>query len=176
MVNDSVGPSARGTSAYGFSANERAEITRGMIDGEAPLAINVLSENVEENHHLAPRSQLDFIGWVQKNHKRIFFVDTYPTGAKSIEAKTVKGQTNIRIYGAEGFGGYYYAAWTECSGLFVGWLFVEATRMAKASCKFGYGQVGGRPVFGDMSDHTIRRSPVKRWIQALKDLDYAEVI
>lgn len=43
-MNNTDGPSARRNSAYGFSANERADITRGMYDGEepSPMAITIL--------------------------------------------------------------------------------------------------------------------------------------
>jgi hypothetical protein len=173
MTNE-AGPSAREDSAYGFSANERAHIVRGMCDEEqAPMAVNVLSEEVAENVHLAPRCQLDFKGWVQKHHLKIFGVEIYPTGAKIVKAPLVPG---MRVYALEAFGGYYYGAWSELSGLFTGWLHIEATRMGKASMKFAVGEVGGKPVFGDMFVHRARRSPLSNWIKALKVLDYEEVV
>jgi hypothetical protein len=165
MVNDSVGPSARGTSAYGFSANERADITRGMCDNEAPMAVVALTEGVDENHHLAPRHQLDFIAWCQHNHERVFRVKQYPTGLKLIKAPRVWG---LRVFAAEGFGGQLYAAWSEHDGQFMGWLWYWPS-LSKIDHDYAIGEVLGKPVFGDMNQNCVRRGAVRTWRQALKD-------
>lgn len=150
------GPSAPGNSAYGFSANERAEITKGMIDDEECVALM----NPDE----APRSQLDFVGWVQASHKRVFGREVYPTGAKPIKAPKVAG---LAVYAAEGFGGQYYAAWSAYDGRFVGWMWYGPS-LSQIDHTYAVGKVNNTPVFGDMTAHCIRRSPVKAFTDALK--------
>ena len=158
------GRSAQGNSAYGFSKQERAEISRGMFDGEeAPLAINVLSEAVDENHHLAPRSQMDFIAWAQRNHDRVFRVKQYPTGLKIIKAPRVPG---LRVFAAEGYGGQLYAAWAEHDGQFMGWLWYWPS-LSRIDHDFAIGEVLGRPVFGDMDQNCVRHGAVRAWRLAL---------
>jgi hypothetical protein len=164
------GPSAREDSAYGFSANERAEITRGMCD-EAPMAVVALTEGVDENHHLAPRSQLDFIAWCQHNHDRVFRVKPYPAGLKAIKAPRVQG---LRVYAAEGHGGQLYAAWTEHDGLFVGWLWYWPS-LSRIDHDYAIGEVLGKPVFGDMNQNCVRRGAVRTWRLALQEAAPREV-
>jgi hypothetical protein len=154
MMN-SDGPSARGNSAYGFSANERAEITRGMVEGE---------EYCLMNPDEAPRSQLDFTGWVQANHKRVFGREVYPTGAKPIKAPKVAG---LAVYAAEAFGGQYYAAWSAYDGRFIGWMWYSPA-MTPIDHTYAVGKVGNTPVFGDMTAHCIRRGPVRVFTEALR--------
>jgi hypothetical protein len=165
MTNE-VGPSAREDSAYGFSANERAHIVRGMCDEEqAPMAVNALAEAVDENHHLAPRSQLDFVNWAQHNHDRVFRVKQYPTGLKIIKAPRVKG---LRVFAAEGYGGQLYAAWAEHDGQFMGWLWYWPS-LSRIDHDFAIGEVLGRPVFGDMDQNCVRRGAVRTWRLALQE-------
>lgn len=150
------GPSAPGNSAYGFSKAETTQITRGMIEGEEELLVNP---------ELAPRSQLDFIGWVFENYKRVFGREVYPTGAKPIKAPRVEG---MNIYAAEAFGGQYMAAWSSYDGRFIGWMWYSPA-LSPIDHTYAVGKVNGKPVFGDMVAHCIRRAPVKAFVTALKE-------
>jgi hypothetical protein len=154
-------------------AQIRSDIHIATVSQEpAPLAVSFLPEGMPIGGHPSPRSQLDFIDWVQHNYESVFGTKCYPTGALAIKAPRVPG---LRVYACEAFGGYYYAAWTEHDGLFFGHLYVEATHMGRASLKFAVGTVLGTPVFGDMLDYRVRRAPIQQWTRRLKDLAPQEV-
>lgn len=177
-ANDPAGivsgtPNAKNVTADEELAQLRSDIhiATAPLD-EAPMAVSVLPPDEPVGGHPSPRSQLDWIFWLQHNYENVFRT-TICTGPKPIKAPRVE---NARVYAAEAFGGYFYAAWSDLTGMFMGWLRIESMRMGKASMKLAVGEVGGKPVFGDMKDYRARRSPLTIWVKALKELDWAEVV
>jgi hypothetical protein len=154
-------------------AQLRSDIHLAMASPDpAPMAFSALYSEEPIGGHLSPRSQLEWIHWLQNHHEDVFKA-TICTGPKAIKAPSVK---DARVYAAEAFGGRFYAAWSDFTGMFMGWLRIEVTHMGKSSMTFALGEVGGKPVFSDMSDHRARKAPLSAWVKALKELDWAAVV
>ncbi len=169
MVNNNSAGSAREDFASGIvNASSDAEDLHLIADAignpGGPMAIIALGEPPLVNPELAPRSQIDFCGWVYENYNRIFGRKVSPIGCKPIKTAKVEG---LNVFACEAYGGQYYGAWSRFDGRFIGWMWYSP-KLSQMDHQFAVGRVTQVSVFEDMHDYTIRKAPVKTFTDALK--------
>jgi hypothetical protein len=118
-------------------------------------------------HREKPTNQAAFHEWVRATYSRVFGCEKQLDGPIfPVEAPLVKGLT---VYGAKNGETRFYGAWTERSGVFIGWMKIQP-HIAGVDSDYAVGEILGRSVFEAVSIDLSGHAAVDRFVLELREV------